>query len=146
MTGRVLMIALALMLSLSAPAPSIAQPPPKDAPRPATPVTTQLELLMVERDGCVYCDAWKREIMPQYPLTSEGRTAPLRRVQIDGPWPDGIALARRPFITPTFILLQNGKEVGRLEGYAGENYFFPLLDELIAKTGVPLDTSPSKGR
>ncbi|AXC51140.1 SoxS protein [Paracoccus suum] len=100
---------------------------------------------MVEQKGCIYCEAWHHEIMPQYPLTTEGKTAPLRRVEINGPWPDGIALARRPNITPTFILLQDGKEVGRLEGYVGENYFFPLLDKMIKEAGIALASAEPGG-
>ena len=35
--------------------------------------------------------------------------------------------------TPTFILLQNRHEVGRITGYPGEGHFWALLDELLQK-------------
>jgi hypothetical protein len=33
--------------------------------------------------------------------------------------------------TPTFVLAENGKEVGRIEGYPGEDYFWPRLENLF---------------
>ena len=98
-----------------------------------------VRLLMVTRVGCIYCAAWDREIAPGFAASSEGRAAPLLRVDIDGPWPDGIALARRPTITPTFVVLRNGAEAARLEGYPGENFFYAVLDEIMEDAGVFAD-------
>lgn len=93
-----------------------------------------LRLLMVEKHGCVYCAAWDRSVGPGYAATPQGRAAPLERVDIHGPWPDGLALARRPFVTPTFILLDDGAEVGRLEGYLTAAQFYPALSALLDQT------------
>lgn len=95
-----------------------------------------VRLMMVEQAGCIYCAAWDREIGPGFPKSSEGRTAPLLRVDIDGPWPDGIVLDRRPTITPTFILLRDGTELARLEGYPGDEYFYPLIDDMLSGAGI----------
>ena len=95
-----------------------------------------VRLLMVTRVGCIYCEAWDREIAPGFAASSEGRAAPLLRVDIDGPWPDGIALARRPTITPTFIVLREGSEAARLEGYPGDTFFYPVLDGILKDAGV----------
>lgn len=90
-----------------------------------------LRLLMVEKDSCIYCEAWDRNIGPGYAASDAGRAAPLMRVDIDGPYPDGLALARRPFVTPTFILLDGGSEVGRLEGHMTAAQFWPALNALL---------------
>jgi len=94
-----------------------------------------LRLLMVEKDGCIYCQAWDRNIGPGYAASDAGRVAPLMRVDIHGPYPDGLALARRPFVTPTFILLDNGSEVGRLEGHMTADQFYPALSDLLTQAG-----------
>ncbi|WP_243698770.1 SoxS protein [Paracoccus alkanivorans] len=104
-----------------------------------------LRLLMVEQEGCIYCEAWDREIGPGFAKSSEGLRAPLLRVDIDGPWPDGIALERRPTITPTFILLREGAELSRLEGYPGDQYFYPLIDEMLSKANIPAITGKAGG-
>jgi len=91
------------------------------------------ELVMMEQAGCAWCMRWDREIAPAYPRTAEGAIAPLRRVDIHGEWPQDLAgIAREPF-TPTFVLVENGREIGRLRGYAGDQFFWPMLDELLSK-------------
>ena len=79
---------------------------------------------------------WDREIAPGYAASAEGRAAPLLRVDIDGPWPDGIVLDRRPVITPTFVLLRDGAELKRLEGYPGDTFFYPVLNGIMKDAGV----------
>ncbi|SIQ15941.1 hypothetical protein SAMN05421641_10496 [Paracoccus thiocyanatus] len=91
-----------------------------------------LQLLMVRRRGCVYCAQWDREIGPVYGRHPEGRAAPLLVVDLDGPWPDGLVLARRPRLTPSFILLQGGVELVRVEGYPGRQQFFGVLRDMLA--------------
>ncbi|KRW95754.1 hypothetical protein [Paracoccus sp. MKU1] len=92
-----------------------------------------LQLLMVRRKGCVYCAQWDREIAPVYGQHPEGRAAPLLMVDLDGPYPDGLVLARRPWLTPTFILLQGGVELVRFEGYPGRERFFGVLRDMLAE-------------
>jgi hypothetical protein len=33
--------------------------------------------------------------------------------------------------TPTFVLINNGQEQARIEGYPGEDFFWPLLTRLL---------------
>lgn len=93
-----------------------------------------LELVMVSQPGCVYCERWEAEIAPAYPNTAEGKAAPLRRAQLSD-MPGDLDLARRVFFTPTFILARDGKELSRIEGYPGDNWFWPLLSELLVTHG-----------
>lgn len=88
------------------------------------------ELLMVERPGCHWCERWHAEIAPAYPKTAEGARAPLRRAWIDD-LPADLDLDGKPVFTPTFILLDDGRELGRIEGYPGEDFFWPLLVRLL---------------
>lgn len=94
------------------------------------------ELVMFEQAGCVYCRRWHEDVAPEYPLTAEGRAAPLRVVDLHTPLPADIALARPVSFTPTFVLLRDGTEVGRLEGYPGEDFFWGLLQQMLAKNGA----------
>ncbi len=98
---------------------------------PAIADTT--ELLMVEEAGCVYCAKFNREIAVAYPKTTEGKTAPLRRIDLYGTWPAALNHIERPRFTPTFILLHDNREIGRLVGYNGDEYFWFLLGELLEK-------------
>jgi hypothetical protein len=81
-------------------------------------------LVMLEEDGCTYCIEWEKVIGPIYPKTTEGRIAPLRKVDIHGRWPDDLAGVRKDVYTPTFILVHEGEEIGRIRGYPGEDFFW----------------------
>lgn len=91
------------------------------------------ELVLVEQQGCEWCEVWNEEIAPVYARTPEGRVAPLRRVDIHDPLPEDLKFIRGLAFTPTFVLVDQGKEVGRILGYPGEDFFWGLLQELIAK-------------
>ena len=65
-----------------------------------------------------------------YPKTAEGAFAPLRRVDITDVT-DAVDTARAVVFTPTFLVVEEGAELGRLEGYPGSEFFWPLLDRLL---------------
>lgn len=92
-----------------------------------------VELLMLEQPGCVWCKRWNEEIGVAYPRTSEGKQAPLRRIDITDPWPVDLADVRPERLTPTFILVAEGQEVARLRGYPGEHFFWPLLADMLGE-------------
>lgn len=89
-------------------------------------------LIMVETASCTYCVQWHREVGPGYAKSSEGAFAPLRRFQIGDPALRGIRDLR---YTPTFVLMDADREIGRIVGYPGADFFWGLLAELLAKAG-----------
>lgn len=97
-------------------------------------------LLMAEEDGCYWCAKWNEEIGTAYPKTIEGKTAPLKRYDLRLEKPD-VAFKSRVRFTPTFVLVKDGKEMGRIEGYPGEDFFWPLLTQLLKRAKIPLDTT-----
>ena len=90
-----------------------------------------LTLLMFEQPGCSHCAAWHADVGTEYPKTAEGIAAPLQRQQLRDGAPDGVTLISNPVFTPTFILLRDGQELSRIEGYPGEDFFWPLLANLL---------------
>ena len=88
------------------------------------------ELVMVEQAGCHWCARWNAEIAHIYPKTEEAARAPLRRVDLRD-LPDDIDFTSKPVFTPTFVLVDDGRELGRIEGYAGDQFFWFLLKELL---------------
>ena len=90
------------------------------------------ELVMVEQAGCEWCARWDQEIAPIYPKTNEGHFAPLRRVDLHD-MPQELQLARRVNFTPTFLIVEEDHEIGRLEGYPGEDFFWPVIAQLLSK-------------
>ena len=89
------------------------------------------ELVMVEEDGCFWCARWNREISEIYPKSPEGQSAPLRRVDLHGALPSDLTFAAPLTFTPTFVLVDEGREVARIEGYPGEDFFWGLLGRML---------------
>jgi hypothetical protein len=89
------------------------------------------ELVMFERAGCPYCARFNREVAPVYARTDEGKIAPLRRVDIHAPIPPDLRSIAIERITPVFVLVEHGREVGRVRGYPGDENFWGLLAGLI---------------
>lgn len=99
-----------------------------------------LELVMVERQGCGWCQRWLRDVGPIYPKTPEGARAPLRRHDLANGQPEG--LVSPAVYTPTFVLLRDRREVGRIVGYADDSTFWGLLGAMLKReenAAVPLD-------
>ncbi|KQI71412.1 hypothetical protein AN191_12345 [Loktanella sp. 5RATIMAR09] len=101
----------------------------------------EVRLMMAEEPGCLWCARWNEEIGPIYPKTEEGAAAPLRRVNLLDPMPSDIVLARRINYTPTFVLLVEGVETNRIEGYPGDDFFWGLLGQMLEQEGVNLAKS-----
>lgn len=89
------------------------------------------ELIMVEEAGCPWCARFDAEIAPIYPKTPEAGTAPLRRIPLRGPHPDDLEFAAPLRVTPTFVLVEDGVELTRIEGYPGEALFWPMLTRML---------------
>ena len=98
-----------------------------------TSAVSAAELVMFESGSCEWCEAWHKEIGPIYPKTVESQAAPLRRVSIEEPMPADLTDIRGIHYTPTFVLMENGKEVGRILGYPGEDFFWGLLAMELGK-------------
>jgi hypothetical protein len=99
------------------------------------PAVNAAELIMFESESCEWCEEWHEKIGPIYPKTAAGKYAPLRRIDIADKLPHDLVKLRAASYTPTFVILDNGKEVSRIIGYPGEDFFWGLLEEALKKIG-----------
>ncbi|NJL07932.1 MAG: thioredoxin family protein [Methylacidiphilales bacterium] len=100
------------------------------------------DLVYVRDPGCSYCRAFDAEIGPVYDKTPEGRQARLRPVEMRSHDLDAIRLVQPIRYTPTFVLVADGAEVGRIEGYPGEEFFWVRLAKLL-ETLPPASLTPA---
>jgi hypothetical protein len=92
-----------------------------------------MELLMFRQAGCPWCAVWDREVGPVYGKTAVGRRAPVRFVDLGHSRDGGAQLKSPARFSPTFVLLDGGREIGRIEGYPGEDFFWGLLEAMMPK-------------
>lgn len=89
-------------------------------------------LLMVDDPGCIYCAKWEREVESGYRKSDEGTFAPLEKRHKGHA---DLGAIKRLAYTPTFVLLRDGTEVGRIVGYAGADWFWGEIDSLFRRAG-----------
>ena len=104
----------------------------------ALAAVAETRLVMVEEHGCMWCARWNEEISEIYPKTPEGKAAPLLRMDIRAPRPDGLKFTRSLHFTLTFVLMVDGVEASRIEGYPGEDFFWGLLKQMLSHANVEL--------
>ncbi|MEK9672594.1 MAG: hypothetical protein VW268_08830 [Rhodospirillaceae bacterium] len=100
------------------------------------------ELVMFESDHCEWCHSWHAEVGAIYSKTTEGKVVQLRRVDIDKPRPADLKQIQRVIYTPTFVLMSDGHEVGRITGYPGEGLFWDMYAHMVRALFDDIDGCP----
>ena len=91
------------------------------------------ELVMVDSRACTYCAKFNREVAGEYSASAAGKLAPLRKVSPFKKWPSDLKGVSPVRFTPVFILVDDGREIGRFAGYNTEAKFWSRLQPLLAK-------------
>jgi thioredoxin-related protein len=102
------------------------------------------ELVMFESGGCIYCQRWDRDVGSVYDKTPEAKLLPLRRIDVSRQSASGVTLSEPVRYTPTFVVVDKGREVGRIEGFINDDSFWGLLDELAAKIVAKIAPEPNR--
>lgn len=89
------------------------------------------ELLVIEVDNCLYCGIFRRDVAPTYQGSDRGRAMPMRFVDINAPDVNRLKLAAPIDSVPTVLVVENGRELGRIAGYVGPEIFFHSLSRLL---------------
>ena len=110
----------------------------------SAPAFSASELVMFNASYYEWCELWEQDVGVVYEKTWESRIVPIRRVVIHGTRPNDLKPIKAVIYTPTFVLIDNGREVGRITGYPGEGHFWALLDEMIKQLPVPLHGCDTK--
>jgi thioredoxin-related protein len=91
------------------------------------------QLVMIDSKMCRHCAAFNRQVGSDYDKTKAGRKAPLRRVSILRKWPSDLAGVKRTTFTPVFILVDQGREVGRFYGFIDAATFYADVNNLLRR-------------
>lgn len=92
---------------------------------------SRLEILVVEIDNCIYCGLFRRDVAPTYKVSGRAKTIPMRFIDINAPDVDRLALTAPIDSVPTVLVVENGRELGRIAGYVGPENFFHSLNRLL---------------
>jgi|GEM_PF-587900 len=101
------------------------------------------ELVMFDSKSCGVCAQFNREVAPGYERSAAARVFPLRHIDIHSGNVD-FALKIPPSMTPTFVFVDNGAEIGRFVGYPGKEYFYKIVNS-AAEAMLKLKASQGLG-
>ena len=90
-------------------------------------------LIMVTSDHCSYCQAWELDVGAVYDKSPYARTLPLTRVDIGSKKLEDVTFQKPVVGTPTFLIIHNGQEIDRQNGYIGAEMFWWWLSEYAAE-------------
>ncbi|MCU0953720.1 MAG: thioredoxin family protein [Hyphomicrobium sp.] len=91
----------------------------------------RFELLVVETDNCIYCGLFRRDVAPTYTASIRARSVPMRFIDLNAPDIDALSLSAPIESVPTVLVVEQGREVGRIAGYVGPEIFFHSLNTLL---------------
>lgn len=95
----------------------------------ASAQASETYLVMIHEDNCPWCEAFEEEVGKFYHKTPESEILPLKRIDYHEKMPPNWQVNGVALFTPTFIILDDGVEVGRIEGYPGRELFWWRLSE-----------------
>ena len=90
------------------------------------------KLLYFYSDTCAYCKAWENEIANIYLKTEFEDEFKLSFIDFFSDVDLGkYGISKIVKVTPTFIFVKDKTEVGRIEGYNGQELFWWQVDDVI---------------
>ena len=91
------------------------------------------QLVMITSSHCPWCEAFEDEVGRGYGRTEDAAILPLRRHDFYAAMPADLAHITPATMTPTFIIMRDGSEIGRIIGYPGAELFWWRLSEFTAQ-------------
>ena len=98
-----------------------------------TPNAGPYELVIVEVEGCIYCEVLRRDVMPAFNASPQAKELPIRFLDLNTPEAKKLELTEGPLTTvPTVLLVKANREVGRAAGYMGPEGFFQSIKWMMS--------------
>lgn len=93
---------------------------------------THYELLVLEVSHCLYCQLFRRDVVPTYKASAHAGAIPMRFIDLDRAKLDAFQLSGPVETLPTVILLHRYKEVGRVSGHVGPEIFLHVVGRMLS--------------
>jgi thioredoxin-related protein len=100
----------------------------------ALPNLGNMQLIVMEAEGCIYCNVFRRDVLPSYEVSERGKEMPVRFVDVNDVPKTGIELQSPIDILPTFVITKDNREIGRIPGYVGPEDFFHSIAYLLSSS------------
>jgi thioredoxin-related protein len=103
-------------------------------PNATIPASGNIQLIVMEAEGCIYCSIFRRDVLPSFEMSERGKEMPVRFVDVNDVEKSGIELRSPIDILPTFVVIKDNQELGRIPGYMGPEDFFHSINYLLSSS------------
>ena len=93
------------------------------------------EVVVFEIGGCKYCTVFRDNLGARYQASTTNAVAPMRYVDVGRLDPTDFQLRSEITTVPTIVLLQDGKEIDRVEGYPLSEALFGMVKSRVTPAG-----------
>ncbi|MFN0218500.1 MAG: thioredoxin fold domain-containing protein [Hyphomicrobium sp.] len=97
-----------------------------------TPKRVGLELIVIEAPGCIYCDAFRRDVLPVFTASERGKDIPVRFVDINDLAEANLSLTAPIEMAPTIVIAKANAELGRIAGFVGRDTLFQSIGVVLS--------------
>ena len=91
----------------------------------------RLEVLVFESESCIYCRIFRRDVLPQYLQSKRAKMAPIKFIDVKRVDPKKLGIVAPLTMLPTFVIMREGRERGRINGYLGPEPFFHMVSQIL---------------
>lgn len=102
---------------------------------PASPEPTHdaasRELVVFETADCVYCRLFRRDVLQEFMASGRAGDVPIRFADANDATPLAPILSSPLTVVPTTVLLVDGREAGRITGYAEGRLFNQMVSHML---------------
>lgn len=89
------------------------------------------EVIVFEIGGCKYCSAFRDNLAARYLASTTNQAAPMRFVDVGRLDPQSFHLRSDINTVPTIVLMQDGREIDRVEGYPLPEMLFGMVKSRV---------------
>lgn len=97
-------------------------------------IEKNFELIMFSTSLCNHCAVFDQDVAKIYKKHQLAKTAPLVKVNLDEAGTGPYILNKPIDVVPTFVIMKNGKEIGRLSGMMNKLMFLTYVRDTIYPT------------
>ena len=101
------------------------------------------ELVFFMSEACGICERWQSEIGGVYPKTEEAKVLPLRVQSVHDDLPEDLSFVKGVAFTPTFVVVEDGQEIGRMVGYISDYFFWEQIGGLVKQVEARKSSQPT---
>ncbi len=97
-------------------------------------IETTYELIMFKTSICNHCAVFDQDVAELYKSHSLAKKAPWVNVNLDDAGTGKYHLSKPIEMVPTFVIMKNGKEIGRLPGVIDKFMFLAFVRDKVYPT------------